>query len=104
MKAAREMAEKKAERGREAKWAKEQEDLRTPEERARDEEEADALHERLRRETPLAQHSEPTVNETNGAPYYCRRSTPCWRTLRGSTTTTRWCLWWTRTSTSRQTY
>ncbi len=38
------MAENKAERRREAEWAKEQEDRRTPEEREREEEEADALH------------------------------------------------------------
>jgi hypothetical protein len=50
--------------------AKEQEDRRTPEERERDEEEADALHERLQRETPFAPHYERKLNETNGVPYY----------------------------------
>ncbi len=43
MNAVREMAENKAERRRDAEWAKEQEDRRTPEERERDEEETDAL-------------------------------------------------------------
>ncbi len=52
MKAAREMAENKAERQRDGEWAKKQEDQHTPEEREREEEEADALHERLLRETP----------------------------------------------------
>ncbi len=65
-----EMAENKAERQRDAEWAKEQEDLRTPEERERDEEEENALHERLRRETPFALHYERKVNETNGVQYY----------------------------------
>jgi hypothetical protein len=65
-----EMAENKAERRRDAEWAKKQEDRHTPEERERDEEEADALHERLRRETPFAPHYERKVNKTNGAQYY----------------------------------
>jgi hypothetical protein len=47
---------------------KEQEDRRTPEERERDEEEADTLHERLRRETPFAPHYERKVKVTNGVP------------------------------------
>jgi hypothetical protein len=70
MKAAREMAENKAERRRDVEWAKEQEDQRTPEECKRDEEEVDTLHERLRRETPFAPHYERKVNVTNGALYY----------------------------------
>jgi hypothetical protein len=59
--------ENKAERRREAEWAKEQEDQRAPKERACEEEEADALHERLRRETQFAQHCVSKVNPTNGA-------------------------------------
>ncbi len=69
MKAAQEMAENKAECQREAVWAKEREDQRTLEERARDEEEADALHERLWHKTLFAAHHKRKVKATNGVPY-----------------------------------
>jgi hypothetical protein len=93
MRAAREMAENKAERRGAAgcQWAKEQGGRRTPEERARDEAEAGALHERLRRETPSAPHCERTVKSTHrgtarrmtgGCPG-CRRSTRGRRTRGG---------------------
>ncbi len=64
--AAREMTENKEEGQREEEWAKEREDRRTPEEHTRNEEEPDALHERLRRETPFAAHHKCKVKATNG--------------------------------------
>jgi hypothetical protein len=65
------MEENRAARRQEAERAKEEEDQRrTPEERERDKEEADALHERLLRETPFAPQYERRVKVTNGAPYH----------------------------------
>ncbi len=70
MKAERGMAEKKAECTREEELAKEPADRHTPEVRARDEEEADTLQERLRRETPFTAHHARKVTSTDGVPFF----------------------------------